>query len=130
MWYHGLGFIILGVKCFFVGTETGVFSPDAVYQVFVTYAETTFLVHGRFRDMNCARRGHFVSAVSHLVWPVGGASVEAEPQLPLCGMSLFCPPPVVLPPKSPSCPPLTLLLSAFYRNLLFPTGGRGHSTFE
>lgn len=28
----------------FVGTEEGVSSPDAVYQVFVTYAATAFLV--------------------------------------------------------------------------------------
>lgn len=31
-----------GEACFFVGTEEGVSSPDAVYEVFVTYAATAF----------------------------------------------------------------------------------------
>lgn len=37
----------------FFGTEEAVPSPDAVYQVFfVDFGATTFLVNGRFRDLN------------------------------------------------------------------------------
>ena len=43
---------------------------------------------------------------------MGGASIEVEPQLPLCGMSLFCPPPVLLSHQRP--PSLSLCHSPFF----------------